>query len=105
MGLLGYLLYYDEDYYNNHLDNLLNIYDNSNIIQYNKLQLIYNNENHFVILNDNYSEFKNFVDDVREYYDYMSKRFDKPEFKNHQIKSKFFGQKTNENKGEIYDNS
>ena len=48
---------------------------------------------------------KNFVDDVREYYDYMSKRFDKPEFKNHQIKSKFLGQKTNENKGEIYDNS
>jgi len=63
MGLIGYLLYYDEDYYyNNDLDNLLNIYDNSNIIQYNTLQLIYNNENHFVILNDNYYEFKNFVD-------------------------------------------
>ena len=65
MGLIGNLLYYDDDcYYNNHLDNLLNIYDNSNIIPYNRLQLIYNNVNHFVILNENYSEFKNFVDKV-----------------------------------------
>ena len=63
MGLIGYLLYYDEDYYyNNDLDNLLNIYDNSNIIQYNRLQFYSNNVNKFVILNDNYYEFKNFVD-------------------------------------------
>tara|TARA_Y100000996_G_C22503037_1_gene635218 strand:- start:138 stop:1196 length:1059 start_codon:yes stop_codon:yes gene_type:complete len=65
MGLIGNFLYYDDDcYYNNHLDNLLNIYDNSNIITYNRLQLIYNNANHFVILNENYSEFKSFVDKV-----------------------------------------
>ena len=45
----------------------------------------------------------NFADDVRKYYDKMSKSFDKPEFKNHQIKGIFIGQKTNEVKGEIYD--
>ena len=48
---------------------------------------------------------QNFVDNVIKYFHKMSKRFDKPEFKNNQIKSKFFGQKTDETKGEIYDNS
>ena len=64
MGLLGYLLYYDEDYYNNHLDNLLNIYDNSNILQYNRLQFTSNNVNNFLILNETYYDFKNCVDNV-----------------------------------------
>lgn len=65
MGLIGYLLYYDEDYYhNNPLDNLLNIYDNSNILQYNRLQFTSNNVNNFLILNETYYDFKNFVNNV-----------------------------------------